>query len=144
MAAALSLLGEGSSFVVGADLVKDEAVLLDAYDDAQGVTAAFNKNLLARANRELAGDFNLDAFAHRASWNAEESCMQMHLVSLCDQVVHLGGRRIVFREGETIHTENSYKFTIGDFEAMAGAGGWRLTRSWISGEPEFALFLLQA
>jgi dimethylhistidine N-methyltransferase len=140
---ARSLLGPGSAFVVGADLVKDKHTLLAAYDDAEGVTAAFNKNVLVRANRELGTDFDLEAFAHRASWNERESRIEMHLESLCDQVVRLAGRRFVFREGETIHTENSYKFTETGFAALAADSGWRLERRWISPAPEFALFLLR-
>src|SRR5262249_53129769 len=107
-----ALLGGEAMFIVGADLVKDEATLVAAYDDAQGVTAAFNKNLLARANRELGADFDLDGFAHKAVWNPARSRMEMHLVSLKAQVVRLGpngsARRIAFAEGESIHTENSH------------------------------------
>jgi dimethylhistidine N-methyltransferase len=138
-----ALLGPGAMFIVGADLAKDEATLVAAYDDPKGVTTAFNLNVLARANRELGADFNLEAFAHRAAWNARDSRMEMHLESLCDQVVHLGGRRIVFHTGETIHTENSYKFTPEGFAALAEAGGWRLERRWISPAPHFAIFLLR-
>jgi len=137
------LLGEGAVLIVGADLAKREEVLVAAYDDAQGVTAAFNRNVLVRANRELGADFNLEAFGHRAVWNAAESRMEMHLVSLCDQVAHLGGRRFVFKQGETIHTENSYKFTVEGFSKLAEDSGWRLDRHWVSPEPEFAVFLLR-
>jgi dimethylhistidine N-methyltransferase len=137
------LLGEDAVLIVGADLVKGEDVLVAAYDDAQGVTAAFNRNVLDRANRELGADFNVEAFAHRAVWNPADSRMEMHLVSLCDQVVRLGGRRLVFREGETIHTENSYKFTVEGFAGLAAAGGWRLDRQWVSPDPAFAVFLLR-
>jgi dimethylhistidine N-methyltransferase len=137
-----ALLGPGASLIVGADLVKDERTLLAAYDDAEGVTAAFNRNVLARANRELGADFNLGAFEHRAVWNAAESRIEMHLASLCDQVAHVEGRRLVFREGETIHTENSYKFTVEGFSALAADADWRLVRRWLSPASEFALFLL--
>jgi dimethylhistidine N-methyltransferase len=140
---AADLMGDDSVFIVGADLVKDEKTLVAAYDDPQGVTSAFNLNVLARANRELGADFNLAAFAHRAVWNPRDSRMEMHLVSLCEQVAHLGGRRIVFRKGETIHTENSYKFTEAGFAALAEAGGWRLERRWTSPDPAFAIFLLR-
>ncbi|HEY3813637.1 MAG TPA: ergothioneine biosynthesis protein EgtB [Caulobacteraceae bacterium] len=138
-----ALLGEGAIFIVGADLVKDEATLVAAYDDAQGVTAAFNLNVLARANRELGADFNLNAFAHRAVWNADQSRMEMHLVSLCEQVTHLGGKRIMFRHKETIHTENSYKFTPERMGALAEASGWSIERRWTSPKPEFAVFLFR-
>src|SRR6201999_617445 len=90
------LLGPGAAFFVGIDLAKDEATLVAAYDDAQGVTAAFNKNLLARINRELHGDFDLDAFQHRAVWNPEESRIEMHLVSLREQKVRVAGREFRF------------------------------------------------
>ncbi|HWE46316.1 MAG TPA: ergothioneine biosynthesis protein EgtB [Caulobacteraceae bacterium] len=141
--AAAALLGEGAIFIVGADLVKDEATLVSAYDDAQGVTAAFNLNVLARANRELGADFNLNAFAHRAQWNAQESRMEMHLLSLCEQMTHLAGRQLRFRNRETIHTENSYKFTPESLGALAEAAGWRIEQRWISPRPEFAVFLLR-
>lgn len=136
------LLGEGASLIIGADLVKDSATLVAAYDDARGVTAAFNRNLLVRANREIGADFNLDAFAHRAVWNAAESRMEMHLVSRSAQVVHIDDRPFAFAAGETLHTENSYKFTREGFEVLAGSAGWRLGRSWVSPPPEFAVFVL--
>ena len=137
------LLGEGAQFMVGADLVKDEAVLVAAYDDAQGVTADFNLNLLARINRELGGDIDLACFAHRAVWNACESRMEMHLVSRIDQSFRVAGRAITMAAGETIHTENSYKFTVESFTALADRAGWRVGAQWISRDPTFAVFLLQ-
>jgi dimethylhistidine N-methyltransferase len=136
------LLGEGASFLVGIDLVKAEATLVAAYDDALGVTGAFNKNLLARMNRELGADFDLDAFAHRAIWNPEESRIEMHLESLRDQQVRVVGRTVDFAKGETIHTENSAKFTVDRFAALAKQAGWTLTRSWVSEKPAFAVVLL--
>lgn len=143
-----ALLGGDAALIVGADLVKDEKTLLAAYDDAQGVTAAFNKNLLARANRELGADFDLDAFAHRAVWNAARSRIEMHLVSLKAQTVRLGSgpgaRRIAFGAGETIHTENSHKFTVEGFSELARSSGWRLARAWTSPDPGFAVFLLKS
>jgi dimethylhistidine N-methyltransferase len=144
MAAARRLLRSGAQFVVGVDLVKDVAVLEAAYDDAQGVTAAFNKNLLTRINRELDGDFDLEAFDHRAIWNADKSRIEMHLVSKKDQTVRLAGQTFSFRAGETIHTENSHKFTPEGFEALAEKAGWRALRRWISPEPAFAVFMLAA
>jgi dimethylhistidine N-methyltransferase len=138
------LLGEGAQFLVGADLVKPEETLVAAYDDALGVTAAFNKNLLARINRELGGDFDLDAFAHRARWNPRESRIEMHLESLRDQEVEVAGRLFHFAAGETLHTENSYKFTVEGLARLAEAAGWRLERRWTSAHPAFAVVLLQA
>ena len=137
------LLGAGAQFLVGADLVKDPAVLVAAYDDAKGVTAAFNLNVLARINRELDGRIDLDQFAHRAVWNAAESRMEMHLVSRMDQDLIVGDRRFPIRAGETIHTENSYKFTEAGFAALAERAGWRIGDAWISADPAFAVFLLQ-
>ena len=122
--------------------MKPERELVAAYDDEVGVTAAFNKNLLARMNRELAGDFDLEAFAHRAVWNAEASRIEMHLESLADQEVQVAGGRFVFRKGETLHTENSYKFTIEGFAGLAAAAGWKLRREWRSATPAFAVVLL--
>lgn len=144
LAGARTLLGEGAGFLIGIDLAKEEETLTAAYDDAQGVTAAFNLNLLKRINRELAGDFDLSGFQHRAVWNAQESRMEMHLVSLRDQSVHAAGRRFRFAAGETIHTENSYKFTLERFEQLAAAAGWKLERAWKSAAPSFTVVLLRA
>ncbi|MBL8555920.1 MAG: ergothioneine biosynthesis protein EgtB [Phenylobacterium sp.] len=138
------LLGEGAAFLVGIDLVKPVDVLTAAYDDAQGVTAAFNLNLLTRINRELGADFDLSAFRHRAVWNPLESRIEMHLESLKDQSVHVAGRRFHFRVGETLHTENSHKFTPEAFARLAADAGWTLEETWISGEPTFAIVLLRA
>ena len=138
------LLGEDALFVLGVDLVKDPADLIAAYDDAQGVTAAFNRNLLVRANRELGADFDVDAFAHRAVWNAETSRMEMHLQATRHMAVHIGGQRIVFARGETIHTENSRKFTEASVREMAGAAGWRVAEFREGPAPSVALALLQA
>jgi uncharacterized SAM-dependent methyltransferase len=120
-------LREGDTLLLGVDLApgaqKPVAELLAAYDDAAGVTAAFNTNVLVRLNRELAADFALEGFAHRARWNAACSRMEMHLESLREQGVTFAGRRVAFAEGETIHTENSYKFTeAGVTGLLAGAG----------------------
>lgn len=138
------LLGEGAGFLVGIDLVKDEETLIAAYDDAQGVTAAFNLNLLARINRELGGDLDLSAFQHRAVWNPDESRIEMHLVSLRDQTVIAAGRTFRFAAAETIHTENSYKFTLERFARFANAAGWKLEQHWESPAPSFAVVLLRA
>jgi dimethylhistidine N-methyltransferase len=142
LAAAHRLLGPGARFVVGIDIVKSQKTLVAAYDDAAGVTAAFNKNLLVRINRELGGDFDLDAFAHRARWNAGESRIEMHLESLKAQTVRVAGGSFHFARGETLHTENSCKFTVEGFAALAAKAGWRLEQSWQSPDPAFALVSL--
>ena len=118
-------------------------MLVAAYDDARGVTAAFNLNVLARINRELDGAIDLNQFDHRAVWNAAESRMEMHLVSRVDQDLIVGDRRFSILAGETIHTENSYKFTEAGFAGLAARAGWRIGDAWISADPAFAVFLLQ-
>jgi dimethylhistidine N-methyltransferase len=135
------LLGEDGLFILGADLVKEPAVMTTAYDDDAGVTAAFNLNLLARINHELGGDFDLGAFEHRAIWNAIDSRIEMHLVSRAAQTVHVAGRSFEFAAGETLHTENSCKFTVEEVVGLARRAGWRLIERWISPPPAFAVFL---
>lgn len=138
------LLGRGSQLLLGIDLLKDPATLIRAYDDAVGVTAAFNLNLLARINRELRGSFSTARFEHRSVWNAESSRIEMHLVSLGAQVVEIGQIRVTFEDGETIHTESSYKYDVGDFTALAQVSGWEIERGWLSHEPSYALILFKA
>jgi dimethylhistidine N-methyltransferase len=122
--------GPGGALLVGVDVPKDAATLERAYDDAEGVTAAFDLNLLARMNRELGADFSLSAFRHRAVWNRRISRVEMHLESTADQVVHLAGRPILFQAGETIHTESAYKWEPRSFDALAALAGWRPEQSW--------------
>ncbi|UAL08812.1 ergothioneine biosynthesis protein EgtB [Caulobacter segnis] len=141
---ARTLLGEGSLFIVGADVAKDPAVLIPAYDDAQGVTAAFNRNVLVHINRELGGTFDPMAFAHKAVWNAAESRIEMHLESMRDQIVMVGDYGFRFAAGETIHTENSYKYPAEAFETIAARAGWTVVQRWISEDPTFAVYALQA
>ncbi|MEJ0018690.1 MAG: L-histidine N(alpha)-methyltransferase [Acetobacteraceae bacterium] len=117
-------LGGQSWFLVGVDLRKDPAILLPAYDDAQGVTAAFNLNLLDRLNREADADFDLASFRHRAVWNDVDSRIEMHLESLREQTVRVAGHAVHFAAGETIHTENSYKYAPEHFAALAEQAGW--------------------
>jgi L-histidine Nalpha-methyltransferase len=119
-----AVLGAGALLIVGIDLVKDEETLNRAYNDAEGVTAKFNLNLLVRINRELGADFDVAAFEHRAFFNRASSRIEMHLVSARRQQVHINGVTIDFHAGETIHTENSYKYTIGSFRALARRSGW--------------------
>jgi dimethylhistidine N-methyltransferase len=135
-------LGANARFLVGADLRKSSETLLPAYDDAQGVTAAFNLNMLKHLNREIGSDFDLDRFSHRAVWNDVESRIEMHLVSLCPQAVSIGDSTISFDDGETIHTESSYKHTIAGFRAMADAAGWRSEAVWTDPQNLFSIHLL--
>jgi dimethylhistidine N-methyltransferase len=118
------VLGPGALLLVGIDLVKDHEILRRAYNDAAGVTAKFNLNLLTRINRELGADFDVVAFEHHAFFNAEQSRIEMHLASTRAQKVRIDGTCVVFRRGETIHTENSYKYTVESFQALAGGAGW--------------------
>jgi dimethylhistidine N-methyltransferase len=138
------LLGSGATFIVGVDLAKDAATLVAAYDDAQGVTAAFNLNILARINAELDGDFDLSAFAHRAVWNPMEGRVEMHLEALRTLTAWAAGRRYDLVKGETIHTENSYKYTEARFADLAARGGWRVAGLWTSPPPSFAVYELAA
>ena len=136
-------LGEDGRLIVGADLRKSPERLLPAYDDAQGVTAAFNLNVLRRLNREAAADFELSRFRHRAIWNDAESRIEMHLVSLADQVVSVAGVKISFAQGETIHTENSYKHSLPAFHCLAADGGWEIERVWTDDEGLFSVHALR-
>ncbi|MGY2052827.1 L-histidine N(alpha)-methyltransferase [Methylobacterium sp. JK268] len=137
-------LGQDSMLVVGVDLVKEAAILNAAYDDAAGVTAAFNLNLLTRINREVGADFDRDAFAHRAFFDPERSRIEMHLVSRRAQTVTVAGRPIRFSADETIHTENSYKYTPDGFRALARGAGWEGRAVWIDPEGLFSVHLLRA
>jgi dimethylhistidine N-methyltransferase len=136
------ILGNGAVFIIGVDLVKDRAVLHAAYNDQEGVTAAFNLNLLARINRELGADFNLDNFEHHAFFNRERSRIEMHLASTRRQKVRVNGETIDFRAGETIHTENSYKYSVSAFRAVAQGAGWTVRAVWTDPEKYFAVFAL--
>lgn len=141
-AARLSL-GSDAWFLLGADLRKSPKLLLPAYNDAAGVTAAFNLNLLRRLNREAGADFELDAFRHEAVWNDRESRIEMHLISVREQTVHLGGSRIAFREGESIHTENSYKHTPERIIGIARRAGWEMQELWKDAAGLFGVFLFR-
>ena len=127
---AATMLGADSTLIIGFDLVKDVSVLNAAYNDAAGVTARFNLNLLTRINRELGGNFDLDAFCHQAFYNTERRRIEMHLASRKRQKVRVAGRSFEFRAGETIHTENSYKYTLESFGAMARGAGWTPGAAW--------------
>ena len=142
--AARGLLGDDALFILGVDLVKDAGTLVAAYDDAAGVTAAFNRNLLVRANRDLGAGFDVDSFAHRARWNEAASRMEMHLEATRDMVVELGDRRFDFARGETIHTESSRKYTEVSVRELAAAAGWTVAGFETGPAPSVALALLEA
>jgi dimethylhistidine N-methyltransferase len=143
LATARSLLGANSSIIVGVDLRKEEKVLVRAYDDASGVTAAFNLNLLRRINRELGGTFKLDQFFHSARWNDAAGRMEMHLVSRCAQTVEIGGKSFTFNDGEAIHTENSHKYTIAEFQDLARGAGYASKAVWTDEASLFSVHLLR-
>jgi dimethylhistidine N-methyltransferase len=136
------LLGRGAHLIVGVDLIKDVAVLDAAYNDAAGVTAAFNLNLLRRINRELGADFELNRFAHHAFFNRERSRVEMHLASCAAQKVRLCDRTISFDRHETIHTENSYKYSVDSFQALAAGAGWSPVAVWTDPKRYFSLHAL--
>jgi L-histidine Nalpha-methyltransferase len=141
---ARAALGHGDALLLGTDLVKPESELLLAYDDPLGVTAAFNRNLLIRVNRELGGDFDVNQFSHRAVWNAPASRVEMHLVSRARQRVQVRESRldITFGAGESIWTESSYKYRVDDLAPVLGRAGFRVTGQWQ--ESGFALTLAEA
>lgn len=130
--------GPGGALLIGVDLKKDPAVLRRAYNDSQNITSAFNLNLLQRINRELDCDFQLDAFSHYASYNPRESRIEMHLMSLREQSIHLGNATISFMKGESIWTESSYKFSLDEFEEMAATAGFKVKRVWTDKQQWFS------
>jgi dimethylhistidine N-methyltransferase len=133
------LVGSGGGLLIGFDLDKDESIVWPAYNDRQGKSAAFNLNLLARINRELAADFDLSAFTHRAVYLRAEERMAMHLVSEKEQVVRLAGRQFAFRAGESIHTEDSYKYRLEHFARLTSAAGFTLSRQWLDCNDYFSV-----
>lgn len=135
-----SQVGAGGRAIIGVDTKKSRDVLLPAYDDKSGVTAAFNLNLLARINRELDGNFVLERFRHEVRWNDGDSAIEMHLQSLIAQTVTIAGHTFGFGAGETIHTESSRKYDIAKFSALARANGWRTDRVWNDERNLFAVF----
>jgi L-histidine N-alpha-methyltransferase len=141
-------LHSGDALLLGTDLApsasKSVETLLSAYDDAAGVTAAFNLNILTRLNRELNANFDLSQFAHRARWNQHYSRIEMHLESLTDQTVNIAGNRIDFAAGETIHTENSHKFTVPALKTLLTSACFTPTRTFFSPGDSFAVTLATA
>jgi L-histidine N-alpha-methyltransferase len=143
LANAAHLLGRGASFLIGVDLKKDPAILIPAYNDKRGVTAAFNLNLLARINRELDGDIDVDCFAHDAIYDEANGRIEMHLVSLARQTVRVLGRTFSFTKGERVHTENSHKYSVEEFQALAARAGWTPAHAWTDQDQLFSLHLLR-
>ena len=136
--------GPGGGLLIGVDLRKDPVVLHAAYNDARGVTAAFNLHLLARVNRELGSDFELAAFRHYAFYNPTERRIEMHLVSLREQQARVGGEEFAFSVGESIWTESSYKYSLDDFARLASATGWAVERVWTDAGALFSVHYLVA
>lgn len=134
-----SLLSGDGRLIIGIDLKKDKPTLERAYNDSAGVTADFNLNLLTRINREIEPVFDIDRFAHVARYNDREGRIEMHLVSRCDQSFAVRGHRFTMRTGETIHTENSYKYSIAQFQALARCSGWRPVRVWTDANSLFSV-----
>lgn len=139
-----ALLGEGALLLVGLDRIKDVSTLVPAYDDAAGVTAAFNLNLLHRINRELDGDIPVEVFRHRARWNEQASRIEMHLEAERDCAFTVARRNFTMKAGETIHTENSYKYGLRDAHLLLRAGGWTPVGDWADREGLFMLILARA
>ncbi|MEM6645874.1 MAG: L-histidine N(alpha)-methyltransferase [Bacteroidota bacterium] len=140
---AARLVGPGGLLLMGVDLKKEKPVLDLAYDDPEGVTAAFNLNILTRLNRELDADFDLDAFAHRAFYNEDAGRVEMHLVSLADQRVTIGAVEVAFAQGETIHTENSYKYALHEAADLAARAGFGVEQVWTDANDWFSVQLLR-
>ena len=133
----------GDAVLIGTDRVKDPARLIAAYDDAQGVTARFNLNLIHRINRELDGTIDPDGLSHRAVWNADQSRIEMHLVAAQAQEFNVAGRTFQLREGESIHTENSHKFTQESFTSLAESVGFNVRSTWSDDADLFSLHWLE-
>ena len=136
------MLGRHAALVIGVDLVKDTGILHAAYNDEAGLTAKFNLNLLARINHELDGDFDLERFDHRAFYNSERHRIEMHLVSKTRQHVRVAGRAFEFAAGESIHTENSYKYSLDHFTTLARGAGWTPVAVWTDAGKNFSVHAL--
>jgi dimethylhistidine N-methyltransferase len=142
--AMVASLDYGAMLLIGFDLLKSREVLIPAYDDAAGVTARFNLNLLHRINRELGGDMPVDAFRHRALWNDTHSRIEMHLEAMRDVAFTIDGEPFAMAAGETIHTENSHKYGLRDARLLLRAGGWTPRGEWIDAKGRFAIILAEA
>jgi dimethylhistidine N-methyltransferase len=137
-----NMVGEGGGLLIGVDLQKDTSILNAAYNDKEGYTAAFNKNLLRRINRELAADFSLEQFQHHAFFNEEEHRIEMHLVSLRDQSVNIGENVFHFSKGQSILTEYSHKYTVERFQKLAEKAGFHRVKTWVDERQLFSLHYL--
>ena len=134
-----NLCGSNGALLIGVDLKKEPAVFHNAYNDGEGLTAAFNLNLLERINRELGCDFQLDAFEHYAFYNPREGRVEMHLISQKNQAVHINGETISFTKGESIWTESSYKYNLDEFERVAAVAGFRVGHVWVDERQWFSV-----
>jgi dimethylhistidine N-methyltransferase len=137
------VLGDRSDLIIGVDLKKDPKLLVSAYNDAAGITAAFNLNLLSRINRELGGGVDEDSFRHEAIYDPREGRIEMHLVSTRDQTIEICGSAFHFRSGESIHTENSYKYSLDEFRDVATRAGWKPEKAWTDAERKFSVHKLR-
>jgi len=136
------IVSGGGGLLIGADLKKDEEILLRAYDDAAGVTATFNLNIIERINRELGGDFDVSQFRHLTLYSQDQGRIEIYLVSSQDQTVHIHDRTFRFRDGETIHSENSYKYDVEEFSALAAQAGFGAAKTWVDSDNLFSLHYL--
>ena len=136
--------GPGGQLLIGVDLIKDRAVLRRAYDDPEGVTAAFNHNLLTRLRNELDADLDPAGFAHQAPFNEDRGCVEMHLVAQRPQTIRVGGEAIPFAAGDSIRTERSYKYSLAGFRQVAGEAGWQISAVWTDPQEWFSVQLLEA
>ena len=139
-----TVLGDDAAFLIGVDLDKSPEVLIPAYDDPEGVTAEFNRNLLVRINRELGLDIDVQAFAHEARYLTDPARIEMHLVATTDQTINVAGQTHTLAAGESFYTETSHKYTIEGFAQLAQQAGWQLTQHWCDDETRFAVLLLKA
>lgn len=144
LSAALVTLGRNSHLLIGVDTKKSPEVLHQAYNDRKGITAKFNLNMLERINRELDADIDVDKFEHYAYYNPQQGRIEMHLVSSAEQTFQIGASAIELKEGETIHTESSYKYTSDEFKKLAELAGWAVDQTWMAEENKFSMYLLTA
>ena len=139
-----SIVGVGGAFLIGVDIKKDKSILDAAYNDAAGYTEAFNLNLLYRMKNELDAKIEITAFRHRAFYHEQKARVEMHLVSARDQVISVGGIDFEISKDETIHTENSYKFTVAEFSNLANRSGFKVIKAWVDSENLFSIQYLEA